>query len=1494
MSNKFLSSVMGLAMLGSSTIATAQGDNNFFDFANITCPADVTIECGQNINDPDLTGLPSIQLFVGAGYTFVKSDATISSSSCETVVARTWTAELEELGGSLGSVSCTQIITVRDTQGPVISGVTSPINVQCLSQVPGLSSGVTATDACSGPEAVTAFQSAAGTPLNRCNLNTALGLGADWSFWLEELHDLGYTSSDYFHFVAPGGTLEEYADSTAHIFGTIANSANPNERFVVDMWLHNKRGWIDWSNASGPGNRSYKNDLDLACADNNHTAWSYYELVDGFSTLTGQGDLAGDQLYLSHLPTNYYYGFQVGEGANNKNCNDGISGWFSFNGFMNNTYIHANGDINCDADCQPQEGVCPNRTTATNLYRSVDNCGRATVVAQTINVFDNIAPTFNNCPNNVTIDCDQPVPAVATNVSATDNCTSAVTITYLGEVPSGNACNRLLTRTWRAEDECGNRSQCVQVITIVDDEAPILQGTPSANITVPCDNIPAAATVTADDNCDTLVAVNYSQTIIAGNCAGNYTIRRTWSAADDCQNDTSFVQTISVIDTVGPVFNTFPIYISTPCDVNPPAPTATDNCSGVTVTIFSDVLNSGGCIGVLTRTYRATDGCGNYTDAIQFITLQDFTRPNLNNVPNEDDVECSSINMGSNGNYFGIAPVTATDNCDDDVQIIYDEAIVLTNDSCDASFDIVRTWIAIDDCDNADTASQIVHVVDTTNPYFINFPANDTISCDETLPTYAMPTAGDNCSTVTITHSDLDTFPGNCPQSYLLVRTFRAVDQCGNQAVESQTILVRDIVAPVFDPNQQTTYSYECGEVIPVIQPTATDYCGAITYTYVNSQPTGSTCDRLTVRTWTAEDECGNSSTFVQNIRVVDTTAPVVTGDTEIERPCDNAGGNYITIVETCSAYTVQKTDQYVSGGCAGTLIRTYVVTDACGNASAPFTQFIHLTDNTAPVASGFTPTITISCDVTIPGFNPQWNDNCDDDLNIIVLPDSIIQGNCPAERTVIRRVKAIDSCDNEAIATQTVNVEDNAGPVWASVSPDTLTYPCGTTPPTVQPVANDNCSSITYAFTNGPETIVGCNPRFIRTWIATDACGNPSTPYQQLITFVDTIAPVIINCPNDIELECDESLPAVAVVTATDNCDDNVDVNYTQYFFGDQLEPGVLANCNPSTPTHASGGVCGINVGGVDIDWAMQLNAMPVAYRYYELVEGNVVRTEDNIHFTATMVNVLDPTSGFYVDVNFTGGVDYTTWSTGMGHMTSYKADCVPVGNNYQDWLYFLLQNGEGAELVGFGGYAGSSLNLSHAPSNNYYAFQYGEGANNFNANFGFGGWFNYNGTFVTSPNAAPSQQFGAGDFSIDLDCCPDYWVVRQWTATDCSGNTTTCSQIISYEGTNPTVNTGALMPDVFTPAIDDTDRLSDVDVAPNPARNIAQFSFKTINTATTTLEIFDMSGRKVADVYSGVVEAGNAYQVSFDTEALATGIYMYRFTNGSDVQIKRLIINK
>jgi len=1489
MSNKFLSSVLGLALLGAASEASAQ-------LATINCPSDVTIECGQNIHDYDLTGMPSVQLLVGASYDVVSSDATLSSDDCTTVIARTWTAELNELGGSLGSVSCTQVITVRDTQAPVIGGVPANVTVDCVDAVPAPSTSVTAVDACVGSVPVTSFQSASGSLISSCTLTTAFGPGTDWSIWLFGLAEQGLVSSPYFNFQAPGATFEQYADNTAHLTGTLVNAVNPNERFQVDWWFESKRNWNEWSNAGGPGSRSYKNDLNLACADNNHQIWSYYEMVGGFSTLTGEGDLAGDQLYLHHQPINYYYGFQVGVGANNKNCNNGISGWFAYSGFINNTAVSANGDINCDAACEPQENACANRTSVTYLYRAEDACGRASVATQIVNVYDDVAPTFVNCPANITIDCTDPIPAVPNNIQATDNCSGFVAVVYIGETPAGEGCTSSIIRNWIAEDECGNRSYCAQTITITDTQAPVLSGTPAATVTAQCDNVPAAASVNVTDNCDPNVTVNFYESSVPGDCAGRYTITRTWSATDACGNTTSFTQTVNVVDTTAPVFDAFPIYISAQCNETTPMPTATDNCSGVNVTIYNDVLNSGGCLGVITRTYRATDGCGNFSDLIQFITLLDTIAPSLNNVPAETSLQCDQVTMGSNGNYFGIAPVTASDNCDNSVEITYSENAVPTDDNCANSFDIIRTWIALDECENADTASQVIHVIDTTAPIFIGLPETLTFDCDDVIPVLPTPVAQDNCSEVTVTYLAQDTILGNCPQNYTIIRIFRAVDGCGNEAMESQTIIVRDIQAPIFSENNQSEFSYECDSDVPVVQPAATDNCGNVTYTFANGEPSASGCNQVFVRTWTAEDECGNASTFAQTIYLIDTTAPVITGDIETTKPCDNNGGNYITVVDACNSYTVSKTDVFVSGGCAGTIIRTYVATDACGNASAPFTQFIHLTDEVAPTATPASSSINVNCNDAIPAFNPQFNDNCDDDLSIVALADSTVEGNCPAERTIIRRVRATDSCGNSLVATQTVNVVDDSAPVWGSGNNSEFVYECGTTAAVSQPIASDNCSTITYSYTNGPTTVVGCNERFNRTWIATDACGNASTPFVQLIRFVDTIAPTIDNCPSDIELGCDDAVPAPVDVTASDDCDDNVVVTYNQYIFGDQNEPGVLANCDITTPVHATGGNCGVNLGGVDIDWAMQLNGMPSLYRYYALSEGSLVRYADEIHLTATMTNVLDATSGFFVDVTFEGGWDWTTWSTLLGNPASYKADCINVGNSYEQWLYFLLSGQEGAELVGFGNYAGSSLNLTHAPSNNYFGFQYGDGANNFDAAFGFGGWFNYTGVFQSSETAVPSQLSGAGDFALDLDCCPDFWIVRQWTATDCSGNSSTCSQIISYPDSNPVIeNTGADLSEQFTEAREDIRvAASEVSVSPNPVRNIAQFNFKTVNNATTTLEIFDMSGRKIADVYSGTVDAGIAYQVSFDTEALATGIYMYRFTNGSDVQIKRLIINK
>jgi hypothetical protein len=307
-----------------------------------------------------------------------------------------------------------------------------------------------------------------------------------------------------------------------------------------------------------------------------------------------------------------------------------------------------------------------------------------------------------------------------------------------------------------------------------------------------------------------------------------------------------------------------------------------------------------------------------------------------------------------------------------------------------------------------------------------------------------------------------------------------------------------------------------------------------------------------------------------------------------------------------------------------------------------------------------------------------------------------------------------------------------------------------------------------------------------------------------------------------------------------------------------------------------------------------MALFNMPSAHRYYTVDGGSLVQYPDStIHMTATMRNAANPANGWNVDVWFAGNLDWNTWSS-QDFPTSFKDDCGGIGANHPSWHYFLMTPGANAELSGFGGYEGSSVNLVHAPSNNYFGFQLGDGANNYNAaENGFGGWFSYSGSFRANANQNFSNISGAGDFAFELDCCPDYEIVRQWTAVDCSGNTSTCTQHISFSSNvesnddndgQSTINTNAAS----------NERTSTIDVAPNPANSNAMFTFKAAHTAKTSIEVFDLTGKKVADVFMGTVEAGASYNVNYNVSDLATGLYTYRLTNGSDVKIDRLIINK
>jgi len=106
-----------------------------------------------------------------------------------------------------------------------------------------------------------------------------------------------------------------------------------------------------------------------------------------------------------------------------------------------------------------------------------------------------------------------------------------------------------MTCGWTATDDCGNVSEYVIVITVVDNKVPILSNIP-ADVSINIDAgqfIPEASTaVKATDNCDDNVSIIFEQTETEGGPCG-YDILRTWTATDNCGNKVAETQTISIL-----------------------------------------------------------------------------------------------------------------------------------------------------------------------------------------------------------------------------------------------------------------------------------------------------------------------------------------------------------------------------------------------------------------------------------------------------------------------------------------------------------------------------------------------------------------------------------------------------------------------------------------------------------------------------------------------------------------------------------------------------------------------------------------------------------------------------------------------------------------------------------------------------------------------------------------------------------------------------------
>ena len=917
---------------------------------------------------------------------------------------------------------------------------------------------------------------------------------------LLQFYDMNGDMSQGHYFVedaANGGvSFTQFENGNAILEGVVMDKDDNDLRLEIHLFFEGRTAGADWAGG-------FKNDYGCAV---NTDLWTMYTLNNAASYAVG-GPGAwqfGTLIHFNHQPASEYFGFQLGDGANNHNCDDnGFSGWFSWDGSIAGMdAMGFAGDViatlepSCDfaTDCQDGEYV------EFHYIAFDDQCNIATEIVQMVTRMDTQAPTYVSGGEDLTLTCDESEqwlmdnPADAEVVLFTDNCDDSeygcaagfdpntsgfadgnnvyVCVELVGETTAqytASSC-RVLNRTWVATDCFGNQTYHVQAITIEDNTAPDVSVTAPADVTL---NVNGLCYVDLDPSNTGIAATTY---------------------ADNCDlADTGLDFADVVVDSV-----------------------------------------STGCYSIIrTWTAMATDSCGNATATSddQRIDIQDLIAPSFL-AEGVDTLECDLWGACDYDYLNSVGLVTVTDNCE--LSHVDAECTPLSAGCWD---DYIIDYTATDMCGNVSTFQQIVIVVDRTPAEFTLAPADFTLECSDASLTgmvqhelgefYAVPEftpgdgmhaeAMDNCDAeALVSYSDLIlTTP--CLQEYTIKRTYSTEDCAGNYAEHIQYITIEDTTAPEFTafPADETV---EC-DAVPAVADLSTlaaaDNCDPVVdIAYIGEVRTDGACeDTYTLtRTWETVDCAGNVHSRSQTIEVQDTTSP----ELSIECPADQMYANVCFADGDLSLGTNGEPTWEVSDNCDGDVAVSYTFSDVA-------------------VA------------------------DCSDG-------DSADEGSYTLTRTFV--VTAEDNCGNTTTLScdQILTFTDEEAPMFDG-NPDEL-YPapitCGDMPDpydtSILPLhASDNCDSeLSYEISMAFLTSGSCPGTYVRIWTAYDDCGNQAESAIQYVATVDTLAPEFDFCPEDITVYLDEdcstdlSTDVTGMATVTDNCDANPDVWHEDISFMD------------------------------------------------------------------------------------------------------------------------------------------------------------------------------------------------------------------------------------------------------------------------------------------------------------------------------------------------------
>ena len=673
-------------------------------------------------------------------------------------------------------------------------------------------------------------------------------------------------------------------------------------------------------------------------------------------------------------------------------------------------------------------------------------------------------------------------------------------------------------------------------------------------------------------------------------------IERTWVVTDMCEFDNSggasgvfnFVQEIRArpLDYTLDLPSDVTVDADGECEafVELAAAVAFNCVQDITITNDFDAIQGAQVsavfgLGITEIEFSSVDGCGIMKSGIVTVTVEDNTAPVILDCPADVTIECSADI--SDLSIYG--EVDATDNCGI-ADIDLEETFNLT--ACGGG-EIIRVWTVTDDSGNMNTCEQIITVnaTQTLELSDISWPVEELL-LEECVPNIDSSVTGapiidssEICGEIEVTFSDEEDFDGltNC---IIIERTWVVTDMCefdnsgGSSGVFNfvQEIRTRPLDYTLDLPSDVTVDADgECEAFVELAAAVAFNCVQDITITNDFDAIQGAQVNAvfglgITEIEFSSVDGCGIMKSGIVTVTVEDNTAPVILdcpADVTIECSEDISDLSIygeVDATDNCGIADIDLEETFNLTACGGgEIIRVWTVTDDSGNMNTceqiitvNATQTLELSDISWPVEELLLEECVPNIDSSVTGAPIIDSSEICGEIEVTFSDEEDFDGltNC----IIIERTWVVtDMCefDNSGGSSGVFNFvqEIRTRPLDYTLDlPSDVTVDadgeCEAFVELAAAVAFNCVQDITI--TNDFDAMQGAQVSAVFglgiteiEFSSVDGCGIMKSGIVT-VTVEDNTAPVILDCPADVTIECSADISDLSIygeVDATDNC---------------------------------------------------------------------------------------------------------------------------------------------------------------------------------------------------------------------------------------------------------------------------------------------------------------------------------------------------------------------